>query len=80
MARVMSGTSGSAVINKRGEVVSNSYAGFTIPNKQIKDEMAIQLPLLNKLNIKDGKSYGVGIPIRLIENSLVQAIIDQPVK
>lgn len=37
---VMSGTSGSCVINKSHEVVSNSYAGFSIPNEGVKREIA----------------------------------------
>lgn len=76
MARVMNGTSGSAVLNKDGEVVSNSYGGFTIPNDQIKKEIATQFPLLKKVKTKNGKTYGVGIPIRLIEKSLIQAFAE----
>jgi hypothetical protein len=77
MARIMSGTSGSCVVNKEGEVVANSYAGFTIPNEQVKEELAILFPLLNKLETKNGKTYGAGVPIALIEKRLVQAFQDQ---
>jgi hypothetical protein len=76
-AMVMGGTSGSCVVNEKGEVVANSYAGFTIPNEQVKREMALGFPLLNKLETKDGKTYGVGIPIGLIEKSLVEAFRDR---
>jgi hypothetical protein len=73
MARIMSGTSGSCVVDNNGAVVSNSYAGFTIPNDQVRKEIALQFPLLNKIKTTKGKTYGVGVPIALIERSLVQA-------
>lgn len=70
---IMSGTSGSCVLNNVGEVISNSYAGFTIPNNEIKEKIAEGFPLLNKLKTRDGRTYGVGVPIQLIKKSLVQA-------
>jgi hypothetical protein len=73
MARIMSGTSGSCVINTGGEVVANSYAGFIYPNDEIKKEIATTFPLANKLETKPGKNYGIGVPIRLIEESVVKA-------
>jgi hypothetical protein len=73
MARIMSGTSGSCVVNKDGEVVSNSYGGFTIPNNRVRKEIALQFPLLNRIETKEGKTYGIGLPITLIEQSLVLA-------
>jgi hypothetical protein len=77
MARIMSGTSGSCVINKDGEVVSNSYGGFTIPNEEVKKEIASQFPLLNEFETREGKTYGIGVPVTLIERSLVQAFQDR---
>jgi hypothetical protein len=73
MAQIMSGTSGSCVVNKDNEVVSNSYAGFTIPNDEVRKEMSLQFPLLNRIETRNGKTYGVGIPITLIEKNLIQA-------
>lgn len=70
---ILSGTSGSCVLNKNNDVVANSYGGLAIPNEEIKKQMAIGYPLINKLKIRDGKTYGIGIPIPLIEKSLVQA-------
>lgn len=77
MARIMSGTSGSSVVNENGEVVSNSYAGFTIPDDEVRKEIASRFPLINNFETKDGKTYGVGVPITLIERSLVQAFQDR---
>jgi hypothetical protein len=74
MARIMSGTSGSAILNKEGQVVANSFAGFTVPNQQVKSDMEKGFPLLKKIPARDGKSYGVGVPISLMEKSLIQAI------
>lgn len=74
MARIMSGTSGSAILNSQGEVIANSYGGFTIPNQQIRADMAKEFPLMNKLTLKDGKSYGVGVPVGLVQTSIIQAI------
>ena len=74
---VMGGTSGSCVIDQSGDVVSNSYAGFTIPNEQVKDEIASRFPLVNKIEITYGKTYGVGVPIQWIERSLVEAFQDR---
>lgn len=74
---VMSGTSGSCVINKYNEVVANSYGGLAIPNEQIKKQMAIDFPLINKLKTRDGMAYGIGLPIPLIEKSLIQALKDK---
>lgn len=74
MARIMSGTSGSAILNKEGQVVANSYAGFTIPNQQVKSDLEKMFPLIGKITTRDGKSYGAGLPIALIEESIIQAI------
>jgi len=78
MAKIMSGTSGSCVINKEGEVVSNSYAGFTIPNEEVKQQLVASLPLISKLQTRNGKTYGVGVPIELIEKSLLLAFRQSP--
>jgi hypothetical protein len=74
MARTMSGTSGSAILNKGGQVVANSYAGFTIPNQQVKKDLDKMFPLIKKITTKDGKTYGAGVPITLIEKNIIQAI------
>ena len=71
---IMSGTSGSCVLNKNNEVTANSYAGFTIPNEEIRKKIAESFPLLNKLKTTDGKTYGIGVPIQLIEKSIVLAL------
>lgn len=73
MARIMSGTSGSAILNKEGQVVANSYAGFTIPNQQVKNELEEMFPIIGKISTRDGKSYGAGLPIELIEKSIIKA-------
>jgi len=70
---IMTGTSGSCVLNKNNEVISNSYAGFTIPNDEIKRKIADGFPLLDKLETRNGKTYGIGVPIQLIKKSLVLA-------
>jgi hypothetical protein len=70
---ILSGTSGSCVLDKDNNVVANSYGGLAIPNEAAKKQMAMGFPLINKLNIKDGRTYGIGIPIPLIEQSLIQA-------
>jgi hypothetical protein len=74
MARIMAGTSGSAVLNKEGQVVANSFAGFTVPNPQVKSDMEKMFPLLKKIPTRDGKTYGAGVPISLMEKSLIQAV------
>jgi hypothetical protein len=74
---VLSGTSGSCVLDKNNDVVANSYGGLAIPNEDIKKQMAIGFPLINKLNTRDGRTYGIGLPIPLIEKSLVQAFKDK---
>jgi len=77
MARIMNGTSGSCVVNKDGAVVSNSYGGFTIPNDQVKKEIASRFPLLDRIETREGKTYGIGVPIALIESSVIQAFQDR---
>jgi hypothetical protein len=77
MARIMTGTSGSCVVNKNGAVVSNSYGGFTIPNDQVRKEIALRFPLLDRIETREGKTYGVGVPIALIERSLILAFQDR---
>ena len=74
---ILSGTSGSCVLDEENNVVANNYGGLAIPNEEAKKQMAIGFPLINKLNIRDGKTYGIGIPIPLIEKSLVQAFKDK---
>ena len=74
MARIMTGTSGSAILNKEGKVVANSYAGFTIPNQQVKNDLEKMFPLIKKITTKDGKTYGAGVPITLIKKNIIQAI------
>lgn len=77
MARIMGGTSGSCVVNKDGAVVSNSYAGFTIPNDQVRKELASRFPLLDRIETRERKTYGIGVPIALIESSIIQAFQDR---
>lgn len=74
---ILSGTSGSCVLDKDKGVVANSYGGLAIPNEEIKKLMAISFPLINKLNTREGKTYGIGLPIPLIKKSLVQAFKDK---
>ena len=74
---ILSGTSGSCVLDKNNDVVANNYGGLAIPNEEVKKQMATGFPLINKLKIRDGKTYGIGIPIPLIEKSLIQAFRDR---
>jgi hypothetical protein len=76
---IMTGTSGSCVLNKDNEVTSNSYAGFTIPNDEIKKKIAEGFPLLNKLKTRSGKTYGIGVPIQLIQKSIILAFKEKRV-
>jgi len=71
---IMTGTSGSCVINKDNEVIGNSFGGLTIPNEKIKRQMAVGFPLIDKLEIRDGRAYGIGVPISLIRKSVVNAL------
>ncbi len=71
---MMTGTSGSCVLNKNNEVIANSYGGLAIPNEEIKKQMAMGYPLLNKLNTKYGVAYGIGVPIPLIQKSIIEAL------
>jgi len=70
---LMSGTSGSCVVNKDDEVVSNSFAGFTVPSEDEKRKMETEYPLISKLKTRDGRTYGVGVPIKIIKESLISA-------
>jgi hypothetical protein len=70
---ILSGTSGSCVLDKNNDVVANSHAGLAIPHEEAKKQMARGFPLINKLNTVFGKTYGIGIPIPLIEESLIRA-------
>jgi hypothetical protein len=72
--QIMGGTSGSAILNKEGDVVSNSFGGFTLPNEQVMHDMTNQFPLLKKFDIRVGKSYGFGLRVSLIEENLIQAL------
>lgn len=74
---ILSGTSGSCVLDKDNNVVANNYGGLAIPNEEAKKQMAISFPLINKLKIRDGKTYGIGLPIPLIEKSLIEAFKDK---
>lgn len=72
-ANVMYGTSGSAVLNDKNLVVSNSYGGFTYSTEKVKSEIGEQFPLIYKIETTPGKIYGIGVPMRLIESSIRQA-------
>lgn len=74
---ILSGTSGSCLLDKDNNVVANNYGGLAIPHEEAKKQMAIGFPLINKLKIRDGKAYGIGIPIPLIERSLIRAFEDK---
>jgi hypothetical protein len=60
-------------LTRINDVVANSHSGLAIPHEQAKKQMALGFPLINKLNTTFGKTYGIGIPISLIEESLIQA-------
>jgi hypothetical protein len=74
MARIMSGTSGSALINRDGDVVANSYGGFTIPNEEEKRNIVKMFPFLMNIKIEIGKTYGIGLPVKIIETSVLRAL------
>ena len=73
----LTGTSGSCMLNNNSEVVANHYGGLTIPNEEVRKKMALDFPLLNKFKTRDGKTYGVGLPIELIKKSLIKAFIEK---
>lgn len=73
----MAGTSGSPVLNTKHEVISNSYGGMTIRDSaMIETEIAPMFPLIRKLRVRQGKTYGIGVPVKLISESLYAALKD----
>lgn len=73
-ASFMKGTSGSAVLNRDNEVISNSVGAVIYLNDETKAIVAQQFPLLDKLHTSPGKIYGIGVPIHLIVRSIAQAL------
>jgi hypothetical protein len=73
-ARFMKGTSGSAVLNRDNEVISNNVGAVIYLNDETKAIVAQQFPLLDKLHTSPGKIYGIGVPIHLIVGSIAQAL------
>ena len=71
----MAGTSGSPVLNAQYEVISNSYGGMAIRDRtMIEKEIAPMFPLIRQLPVKQGKTYGIGVPVKLISESLYAAL------
>ena len=70
----MEGSSGSPVVNGKGEVISNSVGGFTIPNVDEIENIAKLFLNVKELNVKVGKAYGIGVPVRLINESIRNAL------
>ncbi|MGC3944133.1 MAG: serine protease [Chryseolinea sp.] len=74
----MAGTSGSPVLNTNHEVISNSYGGMTIRDSaMIETQIAPIFPLIRKLHVKQGKTYGIGVPIKLISESLYASLKEE---
>ena len=73
----MDGTSGSPVLNLKRGVISNSFGAFSvIDSTMIESQIAQAFPLIRKLSVRQGKTYGVGVPIELISQSLYNALGD----
>ncbi|HTF17005.1 MAG TPA: hypothetical protein VK658_02970 [Chryseolinea sp.] len=73
----MAGTSGSPVLNTKHKVISNSYGGITVrDSSMIETQIAPTFPLIRKLPLKQGKPYGIGVPIKLISESLYASLKD----
>jgi hypothetical protein len=73
----MSGTSGSPVLNPRGEVVANSFGGFTILNEAVKADLIKEFPLLADVPLMTGKSYGIGLPAVIIQQTVMSARVHE---
>ncbi|MEJ1236642.1 serine protease [Chryseolinea sp. T2] len=74
----MAGTSGSPVLDLKHRVVSNSFGAFSIPDSTlIETQLAPMFPLIRKLRVRQGKTYGIGVPIQLISQSLYKALGDK---
>jgi hypothetical protein len=73
-ARFMKGTSGSAVLNRENDVISNSVGAVIYLNDETKAIVAQQFPLIEKFHTSPGKIYGIGVPIHLIVGSIAQAL------
>jgi len=70
----MAGTSGSPVLNRQREVISNSFGGLIIPHAEALEEIAKSFPPVKDIPVKIGKTYGIGLPIKMIEQSLYEAL------
>lgn len=70
----LSGTSGAPTTNLKHEVISSSYGGFSLPDISAKEKLSKNFPLINKLPVEIGRTYGIGIPISLVTKSLSDAI------
>src|SRR5258706_41477 len=72
----LGGSSGSPVLNDKGEVVSNSFGGLPLLSVRQREGVTKEYPFLRQFLDKTemGKTYGIGIPIELIRKSLIRAL------
>ena len=71
---VMAGTSGSPVLNKQNQVISNSYGGFMYSGEQDKAQIQNIFPLLSQMTTAPDSVYGIGVPSRLINRAILAAL------
>jgi hypothetical protein len=70
----LSGTSGAPVVNQENELLAMSFGSLTFLNDQARKQAAAELPIVNQLAFKRGRTYAVGIPVRLIKTNVYAAI------
>jgi len=72
----LGGSSGSAVLNNKNEVVSNSFGGIPLSSVEQRVGVAKEYPFILQFldHLEMGKTYGIGVPIGLISTSLIHAI------
>lgn len=73
----LGGTSGAPILNKNNELVACTWGGLAIRDERIKDKLAAEFPLIHKLNIRIGRTYGIGVPVALVKKSVLRVVVAQ---
>lgn len=73
----LGGTSGAPILDKNNKLVGCTWGSLAIPNQSVKDKLGEEFPLIHKLDIQIGRTYGIGVPAALVTNAVLQAFVAQ---
>lgn len=71
----LGGTSGAPILDKNNKLVGCTWGSLAIPDQSVKDKLAEEFPLIHKLDIQIGRTYGIGVPAALVTDAVLQAVV-----